>query len=180
MKRGPHDLTNQRSINDRLSIDWRNYRTTDDQTFFSPLTSYLRTTEQTMHIPTPVSPLLTAALQVLLVEKRGSHPQVSLVEGVEYMSVLWATTRFDGVPGFDRQEGWYFDSDDDDRGVVAVHLDAGGAFHVTNPDADFAYLSGKLRTAQELETVLMTLDSIKSSTIKGILIKDQPLAGLLE
>jgi len=133
-----------------------------------------------MPTPTPKSPLLTAALNVLLVEKRGTHPQLSLVDGVEYISVLWATTRFGGVPGFDRQEGWYFESEDDDRGVVAVHLDAEGVFHVTNPDADFVYLTGKVRSAKELESVLQTLDSIKATDLTGLAIKDQPLAGWLE
>ncbi len=133
-----------------------------------------------MKTPTPVSPLLNAALKILLVEKRGTHPQLSQVDGVEYLSVLWATTRFGGVPGFDRQEGWYFDSPDDDRGVVAVHLDAEGSFHVTNPDAEFAYLTGKVSSAKELVTILVTLDSIKATDLKGVAIKDQPLAGLLE
>jgi hypothetical protein len=133
-----------------------------------------------MKTPTPVSPLLNAALKVLLVEKRGTHPQLSQVDGVEYLSVLWATTRFGGVPGFDRQEGWYFDSPDDDRGVVAVHLNAEGSFHVTNPDAEFAYLTGKVSSAKELETILVTLDAIKATDLKGVAIKDQPLAGFLE
>ena len=133
-----------------------------------------------MKTPSPVSPLLNAALKALLVEKRGTHPQLSQVDGVEYLSVLWATTRFGGVPGFDRQEGWYFDSPDDDRGVVAVHLNAEGSFHVTNPDAEFAYLTGKVGSAKELETVLATLDSVKAADLKGVAIKDQPLAGLLE
>lgn len=133
-----------------------------------------------MKTPTPVSPLLNAALKILLVEKRGTHPQLSQVDGVEYLSVLWATTRFGGVPGFDRQEGWYFDSPDDDRGVVAVHLDAEGSFHVTNPDAEFAYLTGKVSSAKELETILSTLDSIKATDLKGVAIKNQPLAGFLE
>ena len=126
------------------------------------------------------SPLLNATLDVLLVDKRGTHPQVSHVDGVEYLSVLWATDRFDGVPGFDRNEGWYFDSPDDDRGLVAIHLDAQGQFHVTNPEADFAYLTGKITTTKELETILATLDSIKKSDIRGVAINKQPLAGLLE
>ena len=133
-----------------------------------------------MKTPTPQSPLLNAALKVLLVEKRGTHPQLSRVDGVECLSVLWATTRFGGVPGFDRQEGWYFDSPDDDRGVVAVHLNAEGGFHVTNPDAEFAYLTGIVSSAKELETVLTTLDSIKEADLKGVSIKDQPLARVLE
>ena len=133
-----------------------------------------------MDTPTAHAPLLNDALNLLLVEKRGTHPQVSLVNGVEYISVLWATDRFDSVPGFDRKEGWYFDSPDDDRGLVAVHLDATGQFHVTNPEAEFAYLTGKIRTSKELETVLATLDSIKKGDVKGLAISAQPLAGLLE
>ena len=132
-----------------------------------------------MKTPSPQSALLAAALKILLVENRGTHPQVSLVEGVEYLSVLWATTRFDGMPGFDPDEGWYFDPEDHDRGVVAVHLDADGVFHVTNPEADLVYFTGMVRTAKELETVLNTLDSIKEADVEGVAIKDQPLAGCL-
>jgi hypothetical protein len=133
-----------------------------------------------MNTPKAHAPLLNDALKILLVEKRGTHPQVSLVDGVEYLSVLWATVRFDGVPGFDRKEGWYFDAPDEDRGLVAVHVDATGEFHVTNPEAEFAYLTGKIRSATELQTVLATLDSIKKADVKGLAITAQPLAGWLE
>ena len=132
-----------------------------------------------MHTLPPQSELLANALKFLLVEKRGTDLRISLDEGIEHLSVLWATTRVDGIPCFDPTIGWQFSTEDEDRGVVAVHLDTTGVFHVTSPDADLVYLTGKVQSAKDLETVLEILDSIDESNVEGVAIADQPLAAWL-